>query len=177
MSRNSVSSSSDAGILLGVVLGAHGLKGEVKVKTFTHVPAALADYGKLSTEDGRHFEVGALRETGPDSAVVRFDGVSDRNSAESLKGVKLHVARGALPEPDDDEFYHADLIGLRAEDMSGASLGLVKGLHNFGAGDVIEITDESGGVRYIPFTEDAVPTVDIAGGRIVVNPPREEDAS
>ena len=164
-------------VLLGAVIGAHGLKGEVKVKTFTAEPDALGDYGPLLTEDGRSFEVAELRATAADSAIVRFDGIKDRTSAESLKGVRLSVARDALPEPDENEFDHTDLIGLRAETRGGETLGRVKGLHNFGAGDVIEITSDAGEERFVPFTEDTVPVIDVTGGRIVVELPSEQDAS
>jgi 16S rRNA processing protein RimM len=164
-------------VLLGAIIGAHGLKGEVKVKTFTSTPESLAAYGALLAEDGRRFKISELRALGADTAIVCFEGIKDRNSAESLKGVRLSVAREALPEPEDNEFYHADLIGLRAETRDGALLGRVKGLHNFGAGDVLEITDDAGAERFVPFTEDVVPEIDVPGGRIVVELPCDDETS
>ena len=105
--------------------------------------------------------------------ISRFKGIADRNAAESLKGQALYVPRDALPEPEPGEFYLADLIGLKAEDEGGAALGTVKAVHNFGAGDVIEIVRANGASEYVPFTDNAVPTVDVAGGRVVIVPPRE----
>ena len=158
-------------VLLGVVLSAHGLKGEVKVKTFTGTPDALGAYGPVVTQDGRQLHVAHLRPTKADEAVVQFKGVSGRDGAESLKGQRLSVSRSALPEPEEDEFYLADLIGLSVEDKAGKPLGTVKGVHNFGAGDVLEI---DGAVEYLPFTEETVPVVDLKNRRIVVVPPGEE---
>src|SRR5262249_36916940 len=104
--------------------------------------------------------------------VVRLEGIADRNAAEALRNVELYVARGRLPAPDDEEFYHADLIGLAVVDMAGTTLGTVIALHNFGAGDLIELERAGGGATVmLPFTQAVVPTIDIAGGRIVVDPP------
>ena len=102
-------------VLLGAVIAAHGIKGEVKVKTFTEAPENLDAYGALTTDDGRRLEVASLRPTKGDEAVARFKGIADRNAAESLKGQALYVPRDALPEPEPGEFYLADLIGLKAE--------------------------------------------------------------
>ena len=163
-------------VLLGVVIGAQGLKGEVKVKTFTEAPEALGAYGPLHTKDGRSFDVAALRAT-KGAAVVRLEGVASREAAESLKGTELYVRRGALPAGEAHEFYHADLIGLRAEDTEGRTIGTVKAVHNFGAGDVIEIArDDGGGDVLMPFTSEIVPTIDIPEGRIVIAAPEEVDA-
>lgn len=161
-------------VLLGVVLGAHGLKGEVKVKTFTDSPASVGAYGPVTTGDGRRFLIADLRPTKGDEVIARLKGIADRDSAESLKGQRLYVARAALPEPEDDEFYHADLLGLAVEDQSGAVLGTVKGIHNFGAGDIVEIAAPDGGVDFVPFTEESVPVVDLKGKRLVVVPPADE---
>ena len=155
-------------ILLGVVTAAHGVKGEVKVKTFTQSPEGLRAYGPVIIEDGRQFEIAALRSSKPDEAIVRFAAIVDRNAAESLKGQRLYVPRAALPAPEAGEFYHADLIGLRAEAPSGNPLGTVRGVHNFGAGDVIEIEFADGTTEFIAFSDANVPAVDIAEGRIVV---------
>jgi 16S rRNA processing protein RimM len=165
----------DGDVLLGVVLSAHGLKGEVKVKTFTDKPASLGAYGPLDAGDGRQFVIAALRPTKGDEALVQFKGISDRNGAESLKGQRLSVPRAALPEPEEDEFYLADLIGLGVEDSKGAALGTVKAIHNFGAGDVVEIEGPDGLAEFIPFSQEAVPVVDLKNKRIVVVLPRETD--
>ena len=162
-------------VLLGVVVNAHGIKGEVKVKTFTESPDRLGAYGPVTTEDGRALEIAALRVAKADEAVVRFAGCADRNTAEAFKGQRLYVARTALPEPETGEFYHADLIGLRVDDPAGENLGTVHGVHNFGAGDVLEIAFAGGATEFVPFTDPIVPVVDIAAGRIVVNLPRDAD--
>ncbi len=160
-------------ILLGVVTGAHGLKGEVKVKTFTE---ALAAYGALHAQDGRAFDIVSARLAKPDLAIVRFRGIEDRAGAEALKGCELFVARDALPPTEAEEFYHADLVGLAAFDDAGDAQGTVKGVHNFGAGDVIEIARADGGELFLPFTRASVPVVDVKAGRIVVVRPEETDA-
>ncbi len=165
-----------ADILLGAVFGAHGLKGEVKVKTFTETPDRLGAYGPLHDSAGRSFTVAALRVTDASSAVVRFDGVDGRDAAEALKGTELFVARGALPDTEAEEFYHADLVGLRAEDEEGRLLGHVRGIHNFGAGDVLDIEKPDGSEALLPFTREFVPTVDVKTGRVVVAMPEEVEA-
>ncbi|MBV9570295.1 MAG: ribosome maturation factor RimM [Alphaproteobacteria bacterium] len=163
-------------VLLGVVIGAQGLKGEVKVKTFTETPENIAAYGSLHTRDGRKFAIAALREA-KGLAVVRFDGIATRETAESLKGVELYIARATLPSPETQEFYHADLLGMRAEDTEGRSIGKVVAVHNFGAGDVIEIDrEDGGGTVLMPFTQEIVPSIDIAERRIVVAAPEEAEA-
>ncbi len=160
------------GLLVGTITGAQGLKGEVKVKSFTAEPEGIGRYGPLFTEDGQSFQVASVRAQKGETVVIRFTGVDDRTSAEALKGLRLYISRAALPETKAGEFYHADLVGLRVEDASGKKLGIVRGIHNFGAGDVIEIDDGSGDTTMIPFTRESVPEVDIAGGRIVAQPPR-----
>jgi 16S rRNA processing protein RimM len=162
-------------ILLGVVIGAQGLKGEVKVKTFTQSPEKLGAYGPLHTKDGRIFSIASVRAT-KDIAVTAFKGIADRESAERLKGVELYVARDALAAPDGEEFYHADLVGLRAEDTEGRAMGVVRALHNFGAGDVIEILRDDGDEVFLPFTREVAQQIDIEGGRIVIAAPEEVEA-
>jgi len=161
-------------VLLAVVLAAHGLKGEVKFKTFTSDPSAVGDYGEVTTGDGRTFKIRDVRPVKEDEAVGRLHGIADRNAAESLKGQRLFVPRSALPKPDDEEFYHADLVGLSAEDPEGRALGRVRGIYNFGAGDVLEIEDAKDTTFFVAFTREAVPTVDVAGKRIVVVLPKAE---
>lgn len=156
-------------VCVAQVGAAHGVRGEVRLKSFTEDPMAVTRYGPLETEDGRRIEIDAARPIKDEMLVVRLKGVTDRNAAEALKHIRLYVPRERLPKPEDDEFYHADLIGLAVTTTGGEALGTVKAIHNFGAGDVVEITPTSGGpTLLVPFSEDAVPTVDIAGGRVIV---------
>jgi 16S rRNA processing protein RimM len=163
-------------VLLGVVIGAQGLKGEVKVKTFTEAPQTLGAYGTLHAKDGRAFTVETLRAHKPDEAVARFREIADRAAAESLKGTELFVSRDALPAPDAEEFYHTDLVGLRAEDTEGRAIGAVRAIHNFGAGTVIEIVRDDGDEVFLPFTREVAREIDLANGRIVIAAPQEIEA-
>ena len=148
---------------------AHGVRGEVKLWSFTADPAAVAAYGPFETADGRVVEIEALRPA-REFFVARLKGVADRTAAELLRNAELFVPRERLPAPEDsDEFYHADLIGLAVVDASGAALGRVVALHNFGAGDIVEVRRAEGrDTVMLPFTEAAVPEIDVVGGRIVV---------
>lgn len=163
-------------ILLGAIAGAHGIRGEVKVKTFTETPEKFGAYGPLHSEDGRIFVVESVRTVAPDGAVVRFKGIADRTSAEALRGIELFVARAALPKTAAEEFYHADLVGLSVEDEEGRLIGHVRAVHNFGAGDVIAIEKPDGGEILLPFTREFVPRVEVAAGRIVIAVPEEVEA-
>ncbi|MEJ1159781.1 ribosome maturation factor RimM [Prosthecomicrobium sp. N25] len=159
-------------ILVGQIGAAHGIRGEVRVKSFTEPMEALADYGPLASEDGsRTLTVQRLR---PNDTVlvVKFREVPDRNAAEALNGTRLFVDREALPATDDEEtFYHSDLIGLRAEDADGTVHGTILAVANFGAGDLLEIQPPEGSTVYLPFTRAFAPVVDLAGGRVVIAPP------
>ncbi len=156
----------------GVIVAAQGVRGLVRVKTFTESPATLDAYGPLTDADGKavfRLEVVEARDT---VAIARIDGVRDRTAAERLKGVTLYLSRDALPEPDADEFFHADLIGLAVETAAAGRIGVVAALYNYGAGDLIEIDLDAGGAPLVlPFTLAVVPEIDIAGGRVVVDPP------
>jgi len=167
----------DGRICLGVVAGAHGVRGLVKVKAFTAVPADVAAYGPLGDEAGRRRwrleVVGPAPGKSADVVLARMEGVADRDAAQALHGVRLYVARTALPEPEEDEFYHADLIGLRVEDGAGRGLGTVRAVENHGAGDLLEVEAPDGRLVLLPFTRAAVPLVDVAGGRLVAAPPAE----
>jgi 16S rRNA processing protein RimM len=158
-------------VCLGQIGAAHGVRGEVRLHSFTAEPAAIADYGPLETDDGRVFEIASLRPA-KDHFVATFAGVADRNAAERLANTKLYVPRERLPEPDEpDEFYHADLIGLAVVDPAGQRLGTVVAVHNFGAGDLIEVRPDTGiKTDLVPFNAANVPAVDIAAGKIVVDP-------
>ena len=155
---------------------AHGTRGEVRLWPFTAEPEAVANYGPLETADGTAcFEIESLR-SAKDGFVVRLKGVADRCAAERLRNIELYVPRSRLPDPEPDEFYHADLIGLAAIDANGGALGTVVAVHNFGAGDILEIAPSGGDTFMIPFTAAAVPVVDIPAGRIVVDMPPDSDA-
>jgi 16S rRNA processing protein RimM len=162
-------------ILLAAIMGAQGLKGEVKVKTFTAAPEALRTYGRLHSRDGRQFEIAAFRPAKQGEAVVSFRGITDRSAAEALKGTELFVKREALAEPGEEEFYHADLVGLDSFDSEGRLIGKVAGLHNFGAGDVLELTRSDGDSVLIAFTKENVPMIDVAGGRIIIAVPEDDE--
>jgi 16S rRNA processing protein RimM len=162
-------------VLLAAVIGAQGLKGEVKVKLFTHQPDALPRYGALHTGEGRDLKITAFRPTKPGEAVIAFEGVRDRNAAEALKGAELFVSRDALPKTGEDEFYHADLIGLEARDGEGRVLGKVSALHNYGASDVIELSRPDGDHVLMAFTRETVPVIQIEDGYIVVAVPEDDE--
>lgn len=158
-------------ICLGVVAGARGLRGEVRIRSFTAAPDDVAAYGPLCDETGeRVFEVRVVGHA-KGHVIARIAGIGDRAAAEALKGLRLHVRRGALPTPDAEEYYHDDLVGLRARGVDGGDLGTVKAVHDYGAGAVIEIVGAGGDGLMVPFTRAAVPEVDLAGGWVVIDPP------
>jgi len=170
-------------VCLGQVVGVHGVKGLVRVRSFTEDPEAVAAYGALQDDRGGKLILHAVgRAKG--LVLVRVDGVTDRTEAESLKGTRLYIERAALPAITETEaYYHADLIGLAAETASGEVLGRVTAVHDFGAGDLLEIQAEPGAGRragesvLVPFTRAAVPEVDLAGGRVVVRPAETADGT
>jgi 16S rRNA processing protein RimM len=166
-------------ILVGAIAGAHGVRGQVKIKSFTDDPAAVAAYGPVSDESGRrsfHLTLTGAAGAANGMVIARIDGVSDRNEAEALKGLRLYVARTALPPTEEGEFYRADLIGLRAERRDGSTYGRVADVHNYGAGDLLEIARADGETEFLPFTMATAPVVDIPGGRLVVEPPAVVEA-
>jgi 16S rRNA processing protein RimM len=159
-------------ICVAQIGAAHGIRGEVRLRSFTEEPMAVTAYGPLESEDGtRRFTIEALRPA-KDHFVARLAGVADRDAAEKLVNIKLYVSRDKLPPIEDGEtFYHADLVGLAAVTPDGAPLGTVTAILNFGAGDLVEIKPQGGGeALMVPFTEAAVPEIDIAAGRMVVVP-------
>jgi 16S rRNA processing protein RimM len=157
-------------VQMAVIGAAHGIKGELRVKTFTGDPLALADYGPLYTKDGRAFQIIDIRPANT-VVVVRFKGISDRNTAEALAGTELFVDRSMLPDDgEEDEFYHADLVGLAVRDDAGAAIGKVVAVHNFGGGDILDVTLAGRKGVLIPFTQAAVPDVSIAEGFVRVDP-------
>ena len=163
-------------ILLATVIGPHGLRGEARLKLFAVSAKSLGAYGPLLTRDGRRILVREARDAKNGEAIAAFEGIEERNVIEGLKGHDLFVSRGAFPEPAAGEFYHVDLIGLRAEDTEGRNVGRVQAVHNFGAGDVIEIERPDGDTVLLAFTRDNVPVIDTKNGRIVVAVPEEVEA-
>lgn len=163
-------------ILLAVVIAPHGLKGEVRTKLFTSPIGKLGAYGALHTREGRVLNVASTRDAKGGEAIVAFRGIADRNAAEALKGAELFVSRGALPALDETEFYHADLVGLSAYDAEDRLLGSVAAIHNYGAGDVVEIARDDGDSILLAFTRENVPVIDLEGRRIVVAVPEEVEA-
>jgi len=163
-------------ILVGAIAGAHGLRGQVRIRSFTADPAAVAAYGPLTDEAGaRRFAI-AVTGAAKDGVIARIDGVADRTAAEALRGLRLYVSRDALPAPAADEYYRADLIGLRAELADGSAYGRVVDVQNYGAGDLLEIERPAGGTEVVLFSDRAVPLVDVAAGRIIVEPPSVVEA-
>lgn len=173
-------------VLVGIVVGAQGVRGRVRIKSFTGDPMAVAAYGPLCDEAGRRRF--SLRAAGFSRGAVlaEIEGVADRNAAEALKGTRLYADRAALGETEEGEYFAVDLIGLQAEDGAGRPLGRVKAVFDFGAGPLLELERDGfdpkgggakgGGTWMVSFTDAVVPVVDIAGGRIVVNPPVEVEA-
>jgi 16S rRNA processing protein RimM len=162
-----------APICVARIGAAHGVRGAVKLWTFTEDPLAVRRYGPLATKDGaRRFEVTHAREA-KGHLVATLKGVATREDAERLNGIELYIAREKLPATDTDEYYHADLIGLAAVNAANEPIGRVTAIHNFGAGDIIEIAPPHGTTMLLPFTNAVVPTVDLAGGRVVIELPAE----
>ena len=161
-------------ILLGHIAGAHGIRGEVLIKTYTEAPENVGAYGPLSDESGaRTFNLKSARTT-PKGVVAQLQGVDDRNAAEALKGIALYIERERLPAAAAGEFYHADLIGLAAVDSDGKPVGEIVAVQNYGAGDLLEIRLAGASkTELVPFTDAAVPEVDIAARRVVVILPSE----
>jgi 16S rRNA processing protein RimM len=175
--RKTASSPGSSGelVLLGEFGRAHGLKGELRLKSFTGEPQAISTYGPLIAESGRAVTLESVRPApsgAPDLLVARVEGVTRREDAEALNGVRLFVPREKLPFPEEDEFLLADLIGLRVEDRAGALIGTVVGVPNYGGGDLLEIAPpQAGATALLPFTRTFVPAVDLAGRRVIADPP------
>jgi 16S rRNA processing protein RimM len=162
-------------ICIARIGAAHGVRGAVKLSTFTQDPLAVKAYGPLATKDGaRQFEVTHAREA-KGHLVATLKGIATREDAERLNGIELYIARDSLPATDEDEYYHADLIGLAAVTPAQQPLGRVIAIHNFGAGDIIEIAPSQGATLLLPFTNAVVPSVDLKGGRVVIELPDEID--
>ena len=163
-------------ICVGAIAGSFGVKGEVRLKSFCTDPAAIATYGPLFTEDGQTSYKVTLTRPVANGLGARLSGVATKEQADALKGTSLYVDREKLPAPGDDEFYHADLIGLDAHDTGGTLIGKVHAVHNHGAGDLLEILGP--GMKtalLLPFTRAVVPTIDLAARRIIIDPPEALD--
>jgi 16S rRNA processing protein RimM len=163
-------------VLLGRIVDAQGLKGEVRINSFTGAPEDIAAYGPVSDGAGRSFVIERVRPLKGGAVVAQLRGVTERTAAEALKGTELFVARAVLPEPDEDEWYYEDLVGLKALAPDGAEIGAVVAVQNFGGGDLLEIKPaDSAKTVFVPFTKAAVPVVDVKGGRVVVEQVEDED--
>ena len=159
-------------IVVGSIAGAFGVHGEVRLKSFCAEPEAIADYAPLHTEDGRSFALVVLTGRTKGGLTARLDGVVTKEEADALRGTRLLAAREVMPRLPDDEYYYADLVGLTVSDTGGRDLGTVGNVMDHGAGELLEVTLKGGGEPVlVPFTRAIVPNVDLAAGRIVIDPP------
>ena len=159
-------------VVVGAIGGAFGVHGEVRLKSFCAQPEAIAAYAPLSDASGRVYP--RIRLTGQTSGALtaRIDGIATREEAEALKGTELFADRDRMPEPDEEEYYHSDLVGLAVFDTGGAEIGRIRAVQNHGAGDLLEIAVPGrSSTLLLPFTQAVVPTIDLAGGRVVADPP------
>ncbi len=172
MNDNKESDAMNDLVCVGAIAGAYGVRGEVRLKSFTADAEAIVDYAPLTSEDGTHSFSITLTHVIKNGLAARLSGVSTKEDADALKGIKLYVPRDRLPEPDEDEYYYTDLVGLEVRDTGGTVLGRVKSVQNHGATDLLEIIAQGQeNTVLLPFTHAVVPTVDMAGGRIIADPP------
>lgn len=159
-------------VCIGAIAGAFGVRGEVRLKSFCAEAADIAAYGPLTTEDGRRSFAITLTRPVAQGFAAKLDGITTKEAADALRGTRLYALRDALPTLPDDEFYHADLLGLTALDTGGVTLGKIAAVHNHGAGDLLELRGPGlKGSVLVPFTHAIVPTVDLASGRVIIDPP------
>lgn len=158
-------------VLLAEIGAPHGVRGEVRLKSHTADPEAFQDYGPLVDDKGRRFTVKNARVLKDDMLVVSFEGLTDRTAAEKLNRTKLYVDRSALPEPEDDEFYHTDLLGLAVETTDGELVGTIVAVPNFGSDDLLEVARTGRKSIYVPFTKAVVPEIDFAARKVLIDPP------
>jgi 16S rRNA processing protein RimM len=158
-------------ICVGAITGARGLKGEVRIKSFTADPMGISSYGDVFDENGYISYQVRITGQAKGQLLAHLNGIEDRDAAESLKGTRLYVPKSVLPETEEDEFYFSDLVGLRADLVDGGCLGKVKQVHDFGAGAILEVVGVEAGTVMVPFTRASVPEVDKVGGRVVIDPP------
>jgi 16S rRNA processing protein RimM len=157
-------------LTLGRITGAQGIKGEVKLQSFTADPLDIASYGPLDTSNGQRLTIRSIKPH-KNMLLARIEGVEDRNAAEALRGVELMIDRDRLPAADEDEIYHADLIGLSAHDTGGNLVGTVVDVLDFGAGELLELKPAQGKTFLVPFSVETVPEIDLDAGRLVIDPP------
>jgi 16S rRNA processing protein RimM len=163
-------------VCVAAVAAAHGVRGAIRLKTFTESPENVGAYGPPMDQDGRElFAIQVIGRT-RDGVVVQAEGIDDRDAAEALRGLRLYVPRARLPEPEADAFYYDDLIGLAVRDTTGRDLGRITGVHNFGAGEVLEYLDTRGQERMLPFSRTIVLDVDVNDGQVTVAPHASEAA-
>lgn len=161
-------------LVMGVVTGAHGVRGLVRVKSFTAVPEDLTAYGPLTDSSGNRVYDLAVKGSSKGQLMVSVGGCESRNDAEAMKGTEFFIDRDLLPEvEDEEEFYHADLIGLSAVDATGADLGMVRAIFDFGSGDMLEVLRSDGTVTLHAFTREVVPTIDLTAGLVTIVPASE----
>ena len=158
-------------VCVGVVTGVHGVRGALRIKSFTTDPVNVAAYGKVVVGKGQDSVAMRVTSQANDAVVVEMEGVSNRSAAEALKGKKLYVPRAALPAPEGDEYYHGDLVGLDVRSLEGTALGTIQAVHNYGAGDILDIRTADGSGIMLPFTHEAVPEVNLEAGYVVADPP------
>jgi 16S rRNA processing protein RimM len=170
--RVAVAGHSAERVCLGVVGAPHGVRGQIRIRTFTEAPEDVAAYGPVTDDVGRVWRL-SIEAPWKAGVIARIEGIRDRDAAERLKGQKLYVERQALPEPDEETYYHADLIGLEVRLAGGAPVGRIVAVQDFGAGDLLDIRLEAGGSVLLPFTAEAVPEVRIAEGYVVAAPTPE----
>jgi 16S rRNA processing protein RimM len=169
--HSSPSGAVDKRVCVGAVAGAHGVRGAVKIKSFTAAPEDVARYGPLEDETGKRQFSLRLIGNGKGVLIGHLSGIADREQAEASRGLRLYLPRAALPPTEEDEYYHADLLGLEAVLTDGTLVGTVRAVHDFGAGDTLEIARPEGPPVVVPFTRAVVPSVDLAAGRLTVDPP------
>ena len=164
-------------VVIGAIAGAHGVKGDVKIKPFTQDPQAVFEYGPFLDESGQVIFTPVRWKPTKDGFITFLKEVITRETAQALKGTRLYAPREAFPDLDEDEFYYSDLMGMRAENLDGAPMGEVKAVFDYGAGDLLEIhkTPERKGAWLLSFTKDAVPHIDLKARKIIINPPEEGD--
>ena len=173
MSNSPQKSASDNRICVGIVTGPHGLKGDVKLKSYPENPKDVAAFGPVTDKSGeRQFDIRILS-ANQKGLVVELSGVRGREAAEAIRGTELYMVRDLLPELEEDEFYYSDLVGLVVEDINGAAIGTVSLVDNYGAGEIIEVDLKDGGTEMYPMSREVVPTIDLKNGRVVINPPAE----
>lgn len=165
---SSLSSAENPRVCLGVITSPHGIRGAVKIKTYTQDPQNLTAYGPLTDETGKLYTIHIQDIRTTDSLTAVVDGVIDRNGAELLRGIHLFVDRDRLPKTDEEEFYHSDLIDLTVKGVEGEKIGYVKAVHNFGAGDILEVVTVDRANYMVPFRKEFVPTVDVARKELII---------